>query len=203
MPHPGKQDMRIAWVHGQVRAARFLVHKQHPLPTFSAIGGAEDPAFGLRTVSVSQCTGQHDFRMVGIDDDVSNAPRFLQPHGCPGLPRIERAVNSTPNRYVAPDERFSGACPNHIRVAPRHRQRSNRRHRLCIENRLPVDAAIGGFEDSARRRSHVIKVRLARHSGDRGSAIPDWPDVAKLQLAVNLRIRRRLLGPNKWGGAKQ
>ncbi len=66
---------------------------------------------------------------------------------------------------------------------------------------VPVQTTFASLPATAKDpiddSSHVIKVRLARDSGDRGSAIPDWSDVAKLQLAVNFRIRLRLLGPNK------
>jgi hypothetical protein len=56
-----------------------------------------------------------------------------------------------------------------------------------------VDAAIGRFEDSSRRRAHVVEVRVPGHAGHRSRAIPYRADVPKLELVVNVWIYLRLL----------
>src|SRR6266568_1712856 len=85
LPHPRKQNSRIVRIHPHIRAARVFIHKQHLLPALPSIRRAEHAAFWLRAICVPERTCQHDLRIARVNDDVSNAPRFLQPHQRPGL----------------------------------------------------------------------------------------------------------------------
>ena len=46
-----------------------------------------------------------------------------------------------------------------------------------VEDRRPVDAAVGRLEDAARRGADVVDLRVARHAHDRADAVADRADV--------------------------
>ena len=56
-----------------------------------------------------------------------------------------------------------------------------------------MDAAIGRLEDSAGGCADVIDQRTTRNAGNRSGAIANRADVAKLELAVDIRIDGWLL----------
>src|SRR5438874_2403675 len=52
-----------------------------------------------------------------------------------------------------------------------------------------MNATVDRFEDSARSRTSVVNVRLARHADDRRYAIADWTDVSPAHRARRVGIR--------------
>ena len=192
LPHAGKQNPRIAHVDRDVGAARVLVDEERALPRLAAIGGAVHAAIGLRAVRVAEGAGEHDVGIARIDRDAADASRRIEPGVRPGLARIGRLVDAVADRDVAADERLARAGPHDVGIRRRDGDRSDRRHRLAVENRIPVRAVVDRLEDAARRRADVIDVRVGGNAGDGDDAIADGSDVAELQLRVRIgRDRRR------------
>ncbi len=203
LPHPRKQNTRIIWIHSHVRAARVFVDKKNLFPVLAAIGSAKDAPLRLRPIRMTERASKHRIRIVLVNQDVADPASLLQSHQRPGLARVHRFINSIANGNMASDERFARSCPHNIRVARRHRQRSNRRDRLRIKNGVPMQAAVGRLEDPSRGCAHIVDVRAARHSSYRGRPIANRTDVTELQLAVDVRIDLRLLRPDVMRGAEK
>ena len=109
LPHSRKQSPRIVGIHTHVRAAGVFIHKQHFLPVFPAIGGAEYTAIRLRSIGVAQGASQHDVRVMRVNHHIGDSAGFFQPHQLPGLPCVQRLVNPIANGNVAANERFPGS----------------------------------------------------------------------------------------------
>ena len=155
LPHSRKQSPRIVGIHTHVRAAGVFIHKQHFLPVFPAIGGAEYTAIRLRSIGVAQGASQHDVRVMRVNHDIPDSSGLFQPHQLPGLPRVQRFVNPAADGNVASDKRLTGSRPHDIRIRRRDRERANRRDFLIIEDGRPVDSGIDGLPDPSRRRAGV------------------------------------------------
>src|SRR6266851_3630525 len=84
---------------------------------------------------------------------------------------------------------FTGAGPDDIRIGRRNGQRSDGRYRLSVKDRFPVNTAIGGLENSARRGSGVIDIWLTRHADDRSGAIADGTYVSPAHRVGVGRLR--------------
>ena len=208
LPHPGEENPRVGRVHDDVRRAGTLVHEQHPLPGLPAVRRAVDPPLLLRPVAVPQRGDVDDVRIAGVDDDAGDAACVVEPHVLPGLAGIGGLVDPVADRDVAADPCFPCAGPHDVGVGRGDGERTDRLHRLVIEDRLPVHAAVGGFPDAARGRPGVVDALVARDAGDRGHAISHGADVAVLELGERGRIRRpgrrhRLrLRSGGWGGPR-
>ena len=113
-----------------------------------------------------------------MDHDAPDAAREWQPHVRPCAPRVDRLIHAVANRDVTSDPRLTRAGPDGIRGAPRHGKRAHGVHFLVVEDRVPMDAAIGGLPETARRCAGVVGVRVADHSGHRRHTIAHRPDVA-------------------------
>src|SRR5205807_1656308 len=119
---------------------------------------------------------------------MTDATGFLKPHQLPGLARINRFVDSLPYRDMTANPRFAGSGPNDVRIRRSNRQRANRRNRLRVEYRFPMNAAIDRLENSARRRARVVNKRLTRHSHDRSYAVAHWAKVSPAQRISVCRL---------------
>src|SRR5450830_1305386 len=92
LPHACKENARVTWVHGHVRASGVLVDEQHFLPRLAAVDRLEEPTIGLRAKAVPQRGGEHDTRVAWIDHDATDAARFAEPHERPRLAGVGRLV---------------------------------------------------------------------------------------------------------------
>ena len=82
------------------------------------------------------------------------------------LPASVRLVDAVAGRDVAADVGLAGADVDDVRVGRGDGDRADRRDRLVVEDRLPVDAAVVGLPDAAGGRGRVVGERIARHAGD-------------------------------------
>ena len=163
-------------------------------PGLAAIGGSENTPLGLRTVGVSQRTGQHHVRVLGIDHQTGNASRLLQSHERPRLARVEGLVDALADRDVAANLAFTRTGPDRIRIGSRNRQRTDRLDRLAVEHRLPIDAGVDGLVDASRRRADVVDVWVAGHACGGREAITFRADEPPMQPPVDIAAYgRRLL----------
>ena len=79
LPHPRKEDARIAGVDGDVRAAGVLVDEQGALPGLAAVGGAVHAALLLRTVGVAERAREHDLGIARVDQHAADAAGQIEP----------------------------------------------------------------------------------------------------------------------------
>src|SRR2546430_1756104 len=83
---------------------------------------------------------------------------------------------------------FAGAGPDDVGVRRRNRERADRGNRLVVEDRLPMDAAVSGLENTARSGAGVVDVGLADDSCDCADSIADWTDVTIAKRAQCFRV---------------
>ena len=189
LPHPGEEDAGVVRVHDDVGGAGVLVHEENALPVFAAVFGAIDAALLLRAVGVTKRCDQNVVGVGGVDDDASDAPGLVEPHMLPGFARVGGAIDAVANDNVAADERFAGSDPDYIRIRGSDRQRADGRHRLVVEDGLPVHASVGGLEHTARGCPKIDGVAVARHARHRADAVPHRADVPVLEGFQNVRIQ--------------
>ena len=60
----------------------------------------------------------------------------------------------------------AGAYVDDVGVRRRHRERTNRRDRLPVENRIPGSPGVGGLPDASPRSAEVVRGRIAGNPGD-------------------------------------
>ena len=207
LPHSREEHVWMFRIHRDVGAAGVLVHEQHFFPRFAAVFRPEHAAIGLRPVAESERRGEHDVRVARIDHHAPDAAGLLQPHQRPALAGVDRFVNTGARRDVTADPCFARARPDDVRIARRHGQRSDRRDRLSVENRLPRRAGIARLEDAARCSARVVDLRIARNAGHRRHAVAHGTDVAELHLSVRTwrprstrlgRLRLSALSADRW-----
>ena len=128
LPARGKQHSRIGGVHRHVNDAGAVIHEQHLLPLRATVGGAPQSAIVLRPVAVSLRRRIHDVGIRGMHDHASDASGVLEPHARPVLAGIGAAIDAVANGDVAAQESLARANPHHIRIAGRHRDRTDTRH---------------------------------------------------------------------------
>src|SRR5262249_4761087 len=157
--------------------ARVLIHEERLLPSLPAIGRAKDAAFRLRPVRVPERGGENDVRVARINDDAADSTRLLQTHQSPRLSRVSGFVDAGPDRNVATDPRFAGACPNDIRIRRGNGERADRGDGLIVEDRAPMRPAVSCLEYPARGRAGVINVGLPRHASDGADPVAHRADV--------------------------
>ena len=185
-PHPGKKDARVVGIHGDVGTPRVFVHEKHLFPGFAAIGGPENAPVFLWPVTVPHGSGQHDVRATRIDHDPADAARFFQTHALPGLSGIRRFIDPISMGDVAPDEGFPGSGPNDVGVRGGDRQRADGRDRLLVEYRLPVDAAVFGYENPPRSGPSITDIGIPGNPRYRTDPVSDRADMPVLELLEKL-----------------
>ena len=199
LPHGRIKDARVGRVHGEIHSARVLVDEQDAFPVAAAVQGAVNAAFLLGAVQVTERGHVDDVRVGRMNHDPADAAAVVEPHVLPALAAVSGLVDTVANDDVAADEALTSARPHDVGIARRDRQRADRLHRLIVENRAPVDAAIGALEDPARRCSDQVRVGVARHADNGAHSVADRSDVAIAQpvecigpelLCLGCRARR-------------
>ena len=112
-----------------------------------------------------------------MGDDSRDAATGVQPGVGPVFAGVRRAVHPVAEGDVAPDVGLPGAHPNHVRVGDGDRNRPHREHGLIVEDRRPVDPAIGRLEHPTGSRAEVVGVRVSRHAVDGRHPVPHRADV--------------------------
>ena len=116
LPHSCKNNARIIGVHGNIRAARFLIYKKYFLPGFSTIQCAENSPFLLRTITMAHCSSKYNVRVFRVDYNPAYPTGFLKTHTLPGFTSIRRFIDTYPLRNVTADEGFTRTCPDYIGI---------------------------------------------------------------------------------------
>src|SRR5262245_28618528 len=95
-----------------------------------------------------------------IDSQLRDLLTIAQSQMRPRLASISRFVNSVADRKIWPMQSFTAPDVNNIRIRSRNRDRTYRRRRLIVKNRLPRTAVVAGFKNAAVHGRHVEDIRL-------------------------------------------
>jgi len=106
----------------------------------------------------------------------------------PALSRVGRFPDAIADRDVAAHERLTRPDVEDVVIGGRDRDRSDRRERQAVGERLPPRAAVGRLEEAARRRARVVDARFTGLSGDGDHAIAVRSDEPPAERFVQLRI---------------
>ncbi len=170
LPHGRNEFVRIRGVHDQISDAGAIIDIQDFHPGFAAIGGFVNAA--VRRVSPGRTLRAHvhHVRIFRMDDDAMTVARVVKPEVRPGFARVQAFVHAVAAGLTVARVAFAGAHPNHVRIGLGDGHRADGCHRLLIKNRLPVDAAAGGFPQATRGCADVDDVGLAQHHIDGGDS---------------------------------
>ena len=73
-----RRECRDRSRHRQIRDADVRAFVEHVRPCRAAIGGLEDPALVVRSISVAERADVNSVRIAGIDNDAADLPRVLK-----------------------------------------------------------------------------------------------------------------------------
>src|SRR5436190_5557763 len=139
--------------------------------------------------------GVDDVGVGGVDHDAPDAARQVEAQVLPGLAGVGGLVHPVADRDMAADPRLTRPRPHDVRVRWSDGEGADRLHRLVVEDRLPVDAAVRRLPHATRRGARVIRAGVADDARDRRDPVAHRPDVAVAQLAerggIDLRGRGR------------
>src|SRR6267378_6757786 len=117
---------------------------------------------------MSQSGDERDVRIFRVDDQAADGTRVAQPGKLPGLAGVDGFVYSVSADDVAANASLSRADINNVWIGFGNRERADGRRSvlLLVEERLPVEAAIGGLPDAACNAAKIISVVLADDTGN-------------------------------------
>src|SRR6185437_4213193 len=109
LPERGVQGLRVGRVHHDVVGARVLVRLDHLVPRLPAVRGAEDAAFGVGPIRVSEGRDEDAIWIGRLDRDVRNHARVVETDVRPGLAGVGGFVHPVALREVWPNDPGTGS----------------------------------------------------------------------------------------------
>ena len=94
LPDRRVEDARIVRVHRDVDGPGTLVAIEHALPRLAAVARAEHAALGVRSMRVPERRDVDGVGILGMDAELADVARALEPEVRPRLARIGRAVHA-------------------------------------------------------------------------------------------------------------
>ena len=166
LPHGGEKNVGIAGIENDVNAAGAVVEVENFFPVFAAVASAEDAAFGVRAVSMAESGDEYDVWIRGMNDELADVPSVLQSDIGPGFPGVIRTIDAVAKGDISADASFAGSRVNDVGIGIRDCDAADGGGGLLLEERIPGDASVRGFPNSACDGAKVIGIGLARDSGD-------------------------------------
>ena len=164
---------RVLRIHRDSRGAGGKIGAlQDQIPGLAAVGRFVEAAIGRIAPERARHRGINRVTALRTNDDLRNALRVFQPRLVPGLAAVGRLVDAVANRDAVADPRFTRADPDVLGVLRVERDRADRLHRLFVEDRPILRAAVVRFPDAATGcadKDCELAGWLAI-SGDRGDA---------------------------------
>ena len=160
LPETGEENSRVVRVESHIGRAGVLVDEADFRPRRTAVLGTVNPPLRVRPEGVPENRRVADVRVLRIDDNGADLPDLF-PDVLPRLARVGRFEDPGARRDVAADVRFTGTNVDHIRVAGGHGDAADGTRRLVVEDRLPLQAAVGRLPDSTRSGRGIIRQRVA------------------------------------------
>src|SRR6266850_1957076 len=192
LPHGGEQNVGIAGIENDVNAAGAVVEIENFFPVFAAVASTKDAAFGVRAVGMAESGDEYDVWIRGMNDELADVPGVLQSDIGPGFPGVIRTIDAVAEGDISADTSFAGSRINNVGIGIRDRDAANGRGGLLLEERIPGDASVRGFPNSACDGAKVIGIGLARDSGDgQNASSAKGPDQTPLHAGVGFWINGR------------
>ena len=166
LPHGGEKNVRIVGIKNDVNAAGAIVEIENFFPVLSAVARAENAAFGVRAIGMTESGDEYNVWIRGMDDEFADVPGVLQADIGPGLPGVIRTIDAVAEGNVSADAGFAGSHVNDIGIGIGDRDAADGRGGLFFEKGIPGDATVRGLPDAAGDCAKVIGIGLARDTGD-------------------------------------
>ena len=170
LPQRGEDRSRVAGIEGEIDRPGVFVAEEDAGPRLSPVPGAKDAALRIRTVGMAERRDEDEIRILRVHQDFPDLTRVREPQALPGVAAVGGLVHAVAVRDVRAHVGLSGADVEHIRIRGRHGDRSDRRDRLAVEDRLPGAARVVGAPDAAAHRPEVEPIGLIRNTGHREDA---------------------------------
>ncbi len=165
-----EQDVGVVGVEFHVDRAGSVVKVEHLRPRLASIGSAEEAALGIGAKGVAHGGDQDRVRVARMHNHAADVPRIAQPDVLPGLAGIGGFVDSVTVGDVAAQAGLAAAHVDGVGVGGRHGDGADGGSGLLVEHRLPIGAAVSGLPHAARCAAEIVRIGVARNSGDRQHA---------------------------------
>src|SRR6185437_4474503 len=168
LPERGVHDIRIGAVDLDVGGAGLVILVEDLAPGLSAVGALEHAALGARRAELPEVGEEDDVGVGGVDSDVRNGIRALEPDVRPGLAGVGRLVDAVARLDVAANLGLAHADVNDVRIALRHGDRADRRAPdLPVGDVGPALTAVGRLPQAATRGAEIADLGLTADAADR------------------------------------
>ena len=131
---------------------------ENSLPTVPSIGGPVQAPISPGRPEWSLCGDEHGFRVAGIDPDLADVPRVLEPHIFPGLAAVDGFVNAIAVGHAALRIVLTCPDPHDVGIIRIELDDTDRIRSLAIENRCPGDAIVVGLPEITRGGGDEVPV---------------------------------------------
>ena len=101
-------------------------------------------------------------RIMGIDQNSVNIPRFTQPFEIPRFTAINTFIHTKTSRLTVPRVAFARSHPDHVWISGINGYVPNGSDFLIIKNGFPFDAAAFGFPKAARGGTDINDIRIGK-----------------------------------------
>ena len=188
----------IRRIHRDVGAAGGKIGAfENQVPGLAAIGRLVETAIGRIAPERARHRRINRVAVFWTNDDLCDAFRVGQTGMRPGFAAIGRFVDAVADRDAVARPRFTRADPDVLRILRVERDRADRLHRLFVEDRSIMRAAVFGFPNAAAGRADKDRdlARWLAVAGDGGdaSAHRGRADVARAQAGDGRRVKWRFL----------
>ena len=156
LPQRRKKNVWIMRIEGYIDAAGVFVFVENLLPCLSAVGRAEDAAFGVRPVGMPQGRDEGDIGIRRINNDLADRARIVQANVLPGLAAVQRLVDTIAVRDVAANAGFARPHVQDIVIGTRHCNAADGGGALFVKDRTTTS--------SRRRSTSRLRRRSRRNS---------------------------------------
>src|SRR5882724_136836 len=192
LPHGGEENVGIAGIEYDVNAAGAIVKIEDFFPVLAAVASSEDAAFGVRAIGMAQSGDEYDVWIRGMNDEFADVPGVLQSDIGPSLAGVIRTIDAVAEGDISADASFAGSRVNDVGIGIGDRDAADGGGGLFVEERIPGDAAVRGFPNTAGNGAKVIGIGLARDTGDgQDPAAAKGTDQAPLHAGVGFWINGR------------
>ena len=168
IPERRIQNVRIVRIKNQIRNAHILIAIQDFLPALAAVRGLEHATLLVRPERMPQHANPDDVRIRRVNTHAVHMVLHVEERvASPRLASVLRHPDAVARGRITANITLAAAHPDDIRIRGRDRNGSNRTAEVLVRRRLPGGAAVGGLEDAATHRSHIVLVGPLIRAGHR------------------------------------
>ena len=173
----------VGGVDGDVGSAGVFVDIEDFVPGDAAIGGAEDAAFGISAVGVSEDGCEEAVLIAGVDGEGGDLLAVAEAEVGPAFAGVDGFVDAVADREVGALEAFAAGDVDKVGIGGGDGDGADGLGGLVVEDGEPGAAVVVGFPDAAVDLAGVEDVGLG---GDArcgaGAAAAEGTDVAPVEV---------------------